>query len=81
MSFEGLGKRLVFWDKEADHVISKFLSDIVPHVGQLWKVPLGSHQYNHERGTKKVRVLEVEINPLGEGVHIDIDITCEVVED
>lgn len=81
MTFEGLGQRLIFWDKQTRQMISKFSAGIVPQVGQVWRVPLGSHKYHAEEGTRKVKVLSVEITPISSSTHIDIDIICEAVKD
>lgn len=75
MTYEGLGKRLMFWAD--DNLISKFSIDIVPRVGEIWHVPRGDHKYKHEQGILRVEILRVVISPYT--WHIDIDIDCKII--
>lgn len=75
MSYEGLSKRLLFWKHDRSQLLSKFLSDIIPRVGEVWNVPLGAHQYDREQGSVTVEVLGVVISPYP--WHIEVDIECK----
>lgn len=69
--------RLMFWVE--GELVSKFLCEIVPQVGQIWSIPRGDHNLgNISAGHATVKVLLVEIHP---GVdQIDIDIRAEYTE-
>ena len=71
--------RLFFWTKDGDGV-SKFASSIVPRIGERWRVPRGSHNYNFEQGAVYVKVLEVEIELSFDEHTTDVYIECEITE-
>ncbi len=69
--------RLIFWVE--GELVSKFLSPVIPQVGQVWHVPRGDHKLGERAsGGATVKVLLVEITPYAH--QFDINIRGEYTE-
>src|SRR5262245_14546436 len=64
--------RLMFWVKR--ELVSKFLCELVPQIGETWTVTKGVHQRQERKdGVVKVKVLAVEVTPYPDQIDIDVE--------